>query len=397
MSCIVSFAFLAASTFADASAKTGATKFVEHVGEICQQVQHRSTTVKQLSSSRLTKSRFLSAQNEYVLGVMKEATRFRATKPPKAMAANFANAVGILESIAAHTKTAVRQLRNSPHPLGVLRSWQTSVQTLVRMGEHVFHVMGLNTVCSAPGGVSFTTSSSIGQEPTASGGSAEPVLEAGMLYTPVSQGSFGNGKVRPTAIATAGEGAANGVENISWQSWGGPKATGTGTGCVLQKTGIEANCTPTPATVVAYDLGTCAGKPAYLAVTWFYPSLGETFTSSKAAGTIPNPACGASASTTTTTTPPTTTTVVSTASAPCTLAALNAALQPDESLHSLDGIECANGWAAGAILLSTGNTGAFLLQSSGGTWVTPPSNVCTEAAALGIPSNVLTVSPCRVS
>jgi peptidoglycan hydrolase-like protein with peptidoglycan-binding domain len=105
--------------------------------------------------------------------------------------------------------------------------------------------------------------------------------------------------------------------------------------------------------------------------------------------------CVATPSTTTSTTASstTTTTSASTVAAPCTAAAISAALQPGETLNSY---QCGGGWAAGAWTNSM-YTAAFLLKSSNGAWVQPPSNACANASALGIPADVLNVSPCKVS
>ncbi|MGA8724291.1 MAG: peptidoglycan-binding domain-containing protein [Acidimicrobiales bacterium] len=105
--------------------------------------------------------------------------------------------------------------------------------------------------------------------------------------------------------------------------------------------------------------------------------------------------CVASSATTTTTSTnsTTTTTSASTVSAPCTSAAISAALQPGETLNSY---QCGGGWAAGSWTNSM-YTAAFLLKSSNGAWEQPPSNACANASALGIPADVLNVSPCKVS
>jgi peptidoglycan hydrolase-like protein with peptidoglycan-binding domain len=96
---------------------------------------------------------------------------------------------------------------------------------------------------------------------------------------------------------------------------------------------------------------------------------------------------------TTTSTAATTTTVATAASAPCTTAAISAALAPGETLNTLT---CGNGWAAGSWTNSM-YTAAYLLRSSNGVWVQPPANACANPTALGIPTAVLDVSPCKVS
>jgi hypothetical protein len=96
---------------------------------------------------------------------------------------------------------------------------------------------------------------------------------------------------------------------------------------------------------------------------------------------------------TTTTTIPTTTTSAAATSAPCTAAAISAALGSGETLISY---QCGNGWAAGS-WSNSAYEAAFLLRSKGGVWVQPPTDACNEATALGIPTDVLNVSPCKVS
>lgn len=96
---------------------------------------------------------------------------------------------------------------------------------------------------------------------------------------------------------------------------------------------------------------------------------------------------------TTTTTVPATTTSAAATSAPCTAAAISAALGSGKTLVSY---QCGNGWAAGS-WSNPAYEAAFLLQAKGGVWVQPPTDACNEAAALGIPADVLNISPCKVS
>ena len=198
-----------------------------------------------------------------------------------------------------------------------------------------------------------------------------PVLEAGVLYRAAGTeyGGFGDGEVRPKGISTSGVGATNGVTKIAWKSWGGKSATGMGSGCVIKSTGIEADCRVTRATVVVYDLGTCAGKPAYLAVTWYFPSLGQKLAEK---GTIPNPSCNAKASkrapatatpsnTSTTGSPPTTaastttTTIAPTTSAaPCTMAAITAAAETSSTdFYSVNDFGCSGDFAYAFVTVGT--------------------------------------------
>ncbi len=81
--------------------------------------------------------------------------------------------------------------------------------------------------------------------------------------------------MRPSEISLGGDptGIVNG---ISWQSWGGAQATGTGTGTYVGPGQTVAQGSPEPADVVASGLGTCGGAPAYQQVTWYFPTEGQT-------------------------------------------------------------------------------------------------------------------------
>ena len=104
--------------------------------------------------------------------------------------------------------------------------------------------------------------------------------------------------------------------------------------------------------------------------------------------------CSKSSSTTATVPSTTTTTTAAAASgAPCTAAAVGAALPAGETLVSF---RCLSGWAAGA-MQNPQYESAFLLRSSNGAWTQAPPDACADAAALGIPGVILDVSPCRVS
>jgi hypothetical protein len=81
--------------------------------------------------------------------------------------------------------------------------------------------------------------------------------------------------VEPAAIELGGD-PTGVVTGITWQSWGGAEATGTGTGTYVGPDQTVAQGTTEKATVVAYDLGTCKGAPAYSSVTWYFPSQGQT-------------------------------------------------------------------------------------------------------------------------
>lgn len=89
-------------------------------------------------------------------------------------------------------------------------------------------------------------------------------------------GQEGYGKERPSTVFNGGDPTGL-VKRITWSSWGGPTATGTGTSFYVPPNGFVSQSTSQPATIVAFDLGSCAGHPAYLAVEWYYPQHGQKF------------------------------------------------------------------------------------------------------------------------
>ena len=86
----------------------------------------------------------------------------------------------------------------------------------------------------------------------------------------------GFGQVRPKEIFNGGDPTGM-VSHITWKSWGGPKAIGTGTALYVGPNQIVANGTEEPATVVAFNLGLCGGKLMYRAVEWYFPQHGQAF------------------------------------------------------------------------------------------------------------------------
>jgi hypothetical protein len=85
----------------------------------------------------------------------------------------------------------------------------------------------------------------------------------------------GFGQVRPVEISLGGDPTGI-LTGITWQSWGGAQATGTGTSTYVAPDQTVAQGTLETATVVAFDLGVCAGAPAYQKVAWYFPQHGET-------------------------------------------------------------------------------------------------------------------------
>lgn len=84
----------------------------------------------------------------------------------------------------------------------------------------------------------------------------------------------GWGKVRPAEIFNGGDPTGL-VTHIRWSSWGGNTAQGTGKSdwpYPSVAAGKEESVK-----IVAFNLGTCAGKVMYKAVEWYFPQHGQAF------------------------------------------------------------------------------------------------------------------------
>ncbi len=284
------------SASAAGAAGTGKATYAAKVSGLCRAY---ATTFAQagakVGSGSPSGARTAAALSKAVSKAQIELQKITSVPKPKAQAAalrqTFANAKKLLAQLGA--LAAPVKAHNEQQVAAKLAAIERTEAALAKK----FGSVGL---ASCATGTAASTSSG-----------TEPVLDASVLDSPVG-GTSGYGQVKPAGIAISGTGGTNEVINIVWSSWGGATATGAGTGCVLQSTGIEANCARTPADVVVYELGSCSGKPAYLAMTWYFPSLGQSFTPSTASPTPIGSAChttasGGSSSSSTTAPPPTTT------------------------------------------------------------------------------------------
>jgi hypothetical protein len=86
----------------------------------------------------------------------------------------------------------------------------------------------------------------------------------------------GYGTARPSKISNGGDPTGI-VVDVTWDSWGGPRAIGQGISTYVAPNQTVAEGTQQPATVVAFHLGRCDGKPAYRAIEWYFPQHGGTF------------------------------------------------------------------------------------------------------------------------
>ena len=64
---------------------------------------------------------------------------------------------------------------------------------------------------------------------------------------------------------------------MSWQSWGGTEAVGSGMAYYDPPNVPVSRATKERATVVAFDLGTCDGRHVYQAIEWYFPESGGSF------------------------------------------------------------------------------------------------------------------------
>lgn len=85
----------------------------------------------------------------------------------------------------------------------------------------------------------------------------------------------GFGETRPSTIYNGGDPTGL-VNNVKWNSWGGKTATGTGVAEYVAPGQIVADGTMEPVKVVAFNLTTCGGHPAYRYVNWYFPAHGGT-------------------------------------------------------------------------------------------------------------------------
>lgn len=92
-------------------------------------------------------------------------------------------------------------------------------------------------------------------------------------------GTRGYGASKPNVIDNNGDPTGT-VTGVTWRSWGGATASGSGTG-YWPGDGPVVDAVKAGAEIRAYDLTTCDGHPAYRKVVWWFPSKGETFESTQ--------------------------------------------------------------------------------------------------------------------
>lgn len=103
-----------------------------------------------------------------------------------------------------------------------------------------------------------------------------PSASVPTLGTSFAPSMTGFGAVKPATVQYGGDGYSQ-AQNITWQSWGGAQAIGTGTGWYVPDGQSRDTGSNAPITVVAFNLGTCGGIPAYQSFSWYFPQNGESF------------------------------------------------------------------------------------------------------------------------
>ena len=112
--------------------------------------------------------------------------------------------------------------------------------------------------------------------PAAMAADPQGVPTLGQMVGIFAQAGRGFGQVKPAEIFNGGDPTGL-VTNVVWGSWGGPKAVGTGISDYVGPKKTVSQGTEQPATVVAFNLGTCDGKLMYQAVEWYFPQHGQVF------------------------------------------------------------------------------------------------------------------------
>lgn len=129
-----------------------------------------------------------------------------------------------------------------------------------------------STSVSAPTSTS-TVPATTTTQPAPTTTAPTPVL--GRLAGDFAHGE-GFGQVKPSLVSNGGDPTGI-VSGITWSSWGGAMATGTGTSDYVGPNQSVADGTEESATIVAFDVGTCDGTYMYQAVEWYFPEDGQSF------------------------------------------------------------------------------------------------------------------------
>jgi hypothetical protein len=192
-----------------------------------------------------------------------------------------ANGPQTLGSLAANGKVTLCRVAHSSVSSVCLQNWDDTAPKL-QVGQsternNILCTSGANgitcVVASGPGkGRGFRTSANS----VTRVGPAGPPPPVVPVLGDANGGVVGFGKAHPAVLALGNDITGHMIK-IRWKNWGATQATGTGTGYWVPAGKPLADARPTPAKIVAFDLGTCDGVRAYLKYAWWLPSCGGTF------------------------------------------------------------------------------------------------------------------------
>jgi hypothetical protein len=129
------------------------------------------------------------------------------------------------------------------------------------------------TVAASAAATPAAPATPVASQAPATPSAAVPVL--GRLAGAFAQGQ-GFGQVRPTKIFNGGDPTGL-VTEVTWSSWGGAQAVGSGMSDYVGAGQSVATGKQKPVTVVAFKLGNCHGTLMYKAVEWYFPKEGQAF------------------------------------------------------------------------------------------------------------------------
>jgi hypothetical protein len=156
--------------------------------------------------------------------------------------------------------------------------WTKAIRNGIGRDAAIAITVGVLAGCAAPAMADQAAQAGTGQAHagqtagTVAKKTALPTL--GRVWGP--GGQEGYGKVRPSTVYNGGDETGL-VKHIKWSSWGGKTATGTGESVYVAPGQFTYQGTLQGVTIVAFDLGTCGGHPAYRAVEWYFPQHGMKF------------------------------------------------------------------------------------------------------------------------
>lgn len=106
-----------------------------------------------------------------------------------------------------------------------------------------------------------------------------PAPKPPILAGPWAANQEGYGHAKPSTVFNGGDPTGL-VRKIKWASWGGAQAVGSGISDYVSPHQDVAHGKQEPVRIVAFDLGTCHGRPAYNAIEWYFPQHGQHFNGS---------------------------------------------------------------------------------------------------------------------